>query len=360
MEESFKNKLKSALAAHWKLVIENEDDSNYHAGLSETIHTLIHSATKTYRYPVITQLLAKLVNPQLDCRCIQATREHGVNDSFDARSVCHEVVVPWEFANNSPLGGSREPYINNPLRVQEFSEQYRSGQKNKAHWDLLVSLFSYLESNPDALELAFRQALLEVKRLQKDLVIQYPIPLRLSLFGTLRYVNAFLAKKSGGERLQLICYALMNGLAAHWGIWTEVRTSKINASDTSEKKAGDVVCYKDGEIVLAIEVKDQDLTLELLESFIRNARIDNVSELLAFVNWKNLGAKQALQTKIDSEFANGMNIYAVDAMEFLSLALVLMGEDGRKSFIECVCSGLDTMNCSFATKKEWARILGDN
>jgi hypothetical protein len=66
-----------------------------------------------------------------------------------------------------------------------------------------------------------------------------------------------------------------------------------------------------------------------------------------------------LQPRIKSEFANGMNIYAVNAEEFLSLALVLMGEEGRKTFIQCVCNGLEVMNCSFATKKEWAKILSD-
>ena len=158
--------------------------------------------------------------------------------------------------------------------------------------------------------------------------------------------------------MQLVCYALMYGLKMQWGLWDDVKTSKVNASDTSDRKAADVVCTKDGVIALAIEVKDQDLTLELLDSVIRNARIEKVRELMAFVNWKNPAIETTLHPRLQSEFANGLNIYIVNAFGFLSHTLALLGEDGRKHFMQGICNGLDTMNCSFATKKEWATILG--
>lgn len=357
MEESFKSKLKTTLQSHWEHVLAVELDLVYHPYLASTIRQLLHSPIKSYRYPVLTQLLAKLTNPALDARCIQAARTSSSIGSFDARSVCHEVVVPWEFANNSPLGGSREPYVNNPLRGNEFSAAYRKDKKNKAHWDLLIDLFEYIEAHPEETEAALLQALLEVKLLQREITIDYPIPLRLSLFTTLQFVKTFLAKKSGGERLQLVCYAAMYALKEHAGLWDEVHTSKINASDASEKKPADVVCLKDGVTVLAVEVKDQDLTLELLESAIKTARIEHVSELMAFVNWKSPQLADLLQPRIKSEFANGMNIYVVKAEEFLSMTLILVGESGRRNFIDGLIKGLDVMNCSFRTKKEWADIL---
>ena len=359
MEESFKSRLKHVLQKNWEEVLEADDGAVFHPILASNIRTLLHSDTKTYRYPVVTQLLAKLTDPALDTRCIQATRTVRTEGNFDARSVCHEVVVPWEFANQSPLGGSGEPYINNPLRVPEFSSDYRAKQKNKAHWDLLIELFEYIESNPTETKNAFLQALIEVRRLQQALLIEYPIPLRLSLFVTLQCIKAFLNKKSGGERLQLMCYALMFALMEHSHLWDEVKTSKINASDASERKPADIVCLKKGEIVLAVEVKDQDLTLELLESAIKTARIDNVKELMAFVSWKNPDLVNLLQTRIQTEFANGMNVYVVNAEEFLSMVLVMVGENGRRHFIEGVCKGMETMNCAFQTKKEWAKILSE-
>lgn len=357
MEESFKSRSDSLLHKEWQHVLAAKDGAVFHQGLDEVLGTLLRSKTISYRYPVITQLLAKCTDPELDCTCIQATREPVTAGNFDARSVCHEVVVPWEFSNECPLGGSKEPYINNPLRVPEFSDTYGTKQKNRAHWQLLIELFQHIEKNPkDALP-AFRQALMHVKAIQLEQHLDYPAPLRLSLLATLNAVRQFLSQKSGGERLQLVCFALMSALKTHWGIYDEVNTAKINASDAAGRRPADVTCMKDGETVLAIEVKDRDLTLELLESSIRNARIDNVRELMAFVNWKSTPPTNAFEQRIQEEFGKGMNVYVTSSEEFLTLNLMLLGEDGRKVFVKEMCEGLETMSVPFIAKREWARIL---
>ncbi len=358
MEESFRSKLKATLGTTWNEIL-TEPEEEYCPELVSLIRELLHSKTKSYRYPVITQLLAKVVNPTLDTRSIQVTKVNDGQGKFDARSVCSKVVVPWEVENNCPLGGSNDPYVNNPLRGEEFSKAYSSNKKDVTHWLLLVELFDYVENHPEIAFNAFKQALLEVKRIQQGMNLEYPIPLRLSHLAVNQSIVSLLSTKSGGERLQLVCYALMFGMKTQWNIWDEVKTSKINASDRSERKAADVVCIKDGVTMLAIEVKDQDLTLELLDNVIRTARVENVRELMAFVNWKNPSTESTLHTRLQAEFANGMNIYVVNALEFLSFSLALLGEEGRKQFVIGVCRGLEIMNCSFATKREWAKILAE-
>ncbi|MCF8258010.1 MAG: restriction endonuclease, SacI family [Flavobacteriales bacterium] len=359
MEESFKSQLDSLLRKEWKKVLDAAEDVTFHHGLDETLGTLLRSNTVSYRYPVITQLLAKCANPSLDCTCIQATREPVTKGNFDARSVCHEVVVPWEFENECPLGGSKEPYINNPLRVSEFSTSFGSKQKNKAHWNLLIELFTHVEGHPKETLPALRQALMHVKAMQLEQRIDFPAPLRLSLLATLNAVREFLAQKSGGERLQLVCFALFSSMKERWGIFDEVHTAKINASDTAGRRPADVTCTKSNRTVLAIEVKDRDLSMELLESSIRNARLDNVSELMAFVKWKNAPAIAPFDKRIQEEFGKGMNVYVVDSEEFLTLMLTMLGEDGRKVFVQEMCAGLEVMAVPFITKKEWARILSN-
>lgn len=95
--------------------------------LIESIHRAINSATKSYHYVLPTQLIAKLADPSLDCRCLQVAR--GGQGAFDARTIAHKVVVPFDQSNNNVLGGSPEPYVNNPLRVPEVSAQYRKLRK---------------------------------------------------------------------------------------------------------------------------------------------------------------------------------------------------------------------------------------
>lgn len=79
----------------------------------QAISASTNSNTLTYRYVLPTQLLAKFIDPSLDCRALQARSPRP--GAFDARSVCHKVIVPFDRENNRVLGGSAEPYLNNPV-----------------------------------------------------------------------------------------------------------------------------------------------------------------------------------------------------------------------------------------------------
>src|SRR5438552_3214789 len=81
------------------------------AELVACIRRCINARRKTYRYVLPTQLLAKLADPTIDCRCLQASR--GDAGAFDARTVAHGVIVPFDRDNDKVLGGSAEPYVSN-------------------------------------------------------------------------------------------------------------------------------------------------------------------------------------------------------------------------------------------------------
>ena len=348
--------LKRVLGILW-LEINDSDGSDFCPELKDTLITIINSDTMTYRYAPITQLLAKSVYPALDCRCIQKNRSRITLGNFDARSVCHKVIIPWEAEIDRPLGGSKEPYTNNPFRVHEFSEALGSNQKNKKHWSLLVGLFQYIEDNPEISGPALRQVILEIKKARETQVVEYPSIPRISLFGGMKLVADFLAVKSGGERLQLICYALMLAMKDKFGLYDDVKTAKINAADTYDRKPADVVCYKSNEIVMAIEVKDTNLDTHMFESSVRNSRFSSVKELMFFVRNDHPFDISSFRTKIDSAFTSGVNVYIVNHEEFLASIFMLIGEEGRTVFASCVVEAMDVMNVSFNTKKDWANLL---
>jgi len=109
------------------------DDEN----LLNLIRSVVKSKTKSYHYVLPTQIVAKLAEPSLDCRCIQAGRA-GIG-SFDARSVADEVIVPFDQKNDRVLGGSPEPYVNKPLRCEEFSGDFAINKKtNKIGMDCVL------------------------------------------------------------------------------------------------------------------------------------------------------------------------------------------------------------------------------
>jgi hypothetical protein len=115
------------------------------ADIAAAIVRSINSKTKTYRYVIPTQILAKVVEPALDCRSIQEGA--SLAGAFDGRTICHSVIVPFDRANHNVLGGSTEPYVNNPLRIASVTAAFRGAQKNKEGFDDLCLVLDFAQAN---------------------------------------------------------------------------------------------------------------------------------------------------------------------------------------------------------------------
>ena len=86
----------------------------------QLISDVILGTHLTYRYILITNLLAKAVNSHVHPLTLQAGAAHS--GAFDARSLCHKVFVPFERKYlNGKLGRSNEPFLNKPARFTELS-----------------------------------------------------------------------------------------------------------------------------------------------------------------------------------------------------------------------------------------------
>lgn len=325
--------------------------------LNERLEKIFGSKTKTYQYAVITQLLAKLVDPAKDARCIQKLEGDSDPSRFDARSLCSKAVVPWEREVGSPLGLKDDPYVNNPMRVSDFALIYQHKQKDKKAWAELVALFEYVQSHPAIVRQLLLQTLLAVKVLREGQTVKFPTPQRASLQDTLSATHAFLRTKSGGARLQVVGFAVFDAIRKTWGIFDEVTTSSVNASDASSGKPADIVCRRKGEVVMACEVKDRDLNIEMLHGTITNARLEKVGELFALIRGKDASHEKEMTTRIDREFKHGMNVYLLESDSFLALVLALIGEAGRQHYLKSIEEGMVIMNLPFESRRDWAKLL---
>jgi len=74
----------------------------------------------TFKYILITGLLAKYTEPRIHPRVLQASTE--LQEAYDARSLCHFVVVPFEKAHGNLFGLSNEPFVNKPARHPEHDK----------------------------------------------------------------------------------------------------------------------------------------------------------------------------------------------------------------------------------------------
>ena len=111
-EETLIVKCRKALPLAWQNAVDkignavSTPDRNLDDKLQKAIYNCVNSKTKTYRYVLPTQLLAKVADISVDCRSLQATGQR--KGAFDARSICDDIVVPFDKENDNVLVLQRE------------------------------------------------------------------------------------------------------------------------------------------------------------------------------------------------------------------------------------------------------------
>lgn len=322
------------------------------------IHDCLQSATLSYHYVLPTQLLAKAVNPALDAHAVQAG--YPGTGAFDARSIAHDVIVPFDRDHERVLGGSPEPYVNNPLRVPGITPDYRGPQKNKADWDKLVMILDAVEasSDPAFARTVFDQVLVEIYRILDRVTVAYPTPSRISLERTNQLIDEFLAAKSGGKRMEAVCTAVFRIIGKKFALFDEVRREKVTSADMSTGMAGDIECLLNGRVVLVVEVKDREITLVQLDTTLDAVRARHITELLVIAeHGKEAQSEDTIDARIRSEFTSGQNVYVVRFAEFALGILILFGEDGRVEFLNEVGAELERVNARIEHRRAWADLL---
>ena len=322
------------------------------------IYAALTGGDLTYHYVLPTQLLAKSVNPALDARSLKAKFQSA--GAFDARTLAHKVIVPFDAANHMVLGGSSEPYVNNPLRVDGITEEHTGNRRSKKEWKNLIDILDHVEKDETGLEapLFLRQTLIEILRLSQDAKVVYPAPARVSLAKCLSVVDKYLSEKSGGERPETLATALLRVFGKKTNYFDKVERDKVNAADKSSGRLGDIECYSGGQIVLLTEVKEQKLTITQFEASREKAREGKIRELLFITQLGLDNDFQAVsEERQGQEFSSGQNIYFLSIKDFCPPLLIILGEFGRSDFLREVGAELDKTSAAIKHRKAWALLL---
>lgn len=305
--------------------------------------SLSEKNNKSYRYVLPTQLLAKVSDPSLDCRCLQEKADSP--GSFDPRSICSKVVSPFERSHwEGVLGRSADPYVNNPLRVEYLDRRDKKSKQKPEMWELLCDIVERVETENSAsfTEACLKQVLKEIYALLQTARILYDVPLRVSLPNVMAAIRLFGAEKSGGDRTLALTTALFQvigqNLAEADG---RIRRGKINESDAASGQAGDIEWTgPSGAPRCLVEVKDKPVTLSDLEEKLVLARAKGFEEVF-FISGRGQGTDSTLSAHIARDFASGQNVYVFDLAQFAEPLLAVLGEKVRRDFLHLVGAQLD-------------------
>lgn len=295
--------------------------------IGRVIAEILRGSHKTYKYILFTALLAKATNEDIDVLSIQA----GDNSSgaYDARSLCHKVVVPFEreYVPHS-LGDSNEPYLNKPARFERLSlnNAVRSGNDKDILSHLVEILpqiktkeeaFKYLSSAIDVLQQISREyeQKFEIKGVQVPDENTQVI---------LDYIDRATEKACEGETCPLIVSSLESLCFPN----NEVVAHNVNECGASSKEVGDIDIYSkssssDDGLVLtsAIEVKDKDFSEQDLQHAISKFSSANILHSL-FVYGKKANFDSVAINQLAARYGRlGTYCAVISIMDYSKLRL---------------------------------------
>lgn len=319
---------------------------------------LIDSRGVAIRYALPTQLLGKATDAKLDCLCLQKRNQKG-NSAWDPRSFSKKVTAPWVIANQKVLGTSVEPYVGNPLRVPRLQSD-PGPVKDQDDWIGLYKILHEVQEKNDPMFTldALRWTLRSIKRKLAENTFEFVIPERVSLEQTRQTIGQFLKEGSGGDRGLAVAAALFQTFGKFLGLYSKVTRHMINASDASTGATADIECFDvDGNLKLAVEVKERSLTLTDVKAGLIKARKESVQGLL--FNSPTIKAVDAeeIAELFDKTWASGTNLYQLSIDELIKVGLTLTGEAGRKDFLENVGIQLNEFNTQPKNRQRWKQFL---
>ena len=99
----------------YRALADARKPSKHPSKVSSLIDFVLDNTHLTYKYILVTALASKAADESINPLALQAGS--ALPGSYDARSVCHGVIVKFEMTElGKALGGSNEPYLNKPAR----------------------------------------------------------------------------------------------------------------------------------------------------------------------------------------------------------------------------------------------------
>ena len=325
----------------------------------EDIATVLNTSGKTYPYALLTQVLGCVVVPEYDPKSIQKgcreSNDISEEASWDARSLAHGVVVPWNQQVEYPLGDSNEPYLNNPLRFPYFDDAMRRAQRRKDKFDALLRVLQFCADQPALRRAVLNEIIAAGKRRLAVATIVFSPPMRLDTARLADLIQQFLEVCSGGLRLQVVVCAMFRAEAK--GAYNiEVKTDRPTVADAAAMTGADVRITRDQNLEMLVEVKDRAISASDITGSIKKARAAAATELkIVFAHDAHI--ENELIALAAREFSNGMTVSLIPWRDLFAGYLAISDVNSRSRILRAVGDLLNELSASQEHKIHWRDLL---
>lgn len=283
----------------------------------------------TYRYILLTNLLAKATNGRANGLALQAGA--ALRGAFDSRSLCHKVVVDFDRDPDQlagKLGRSNEPYLNKPARYPALTtaNAVRRGY-DRAILEKCIDILSGLRDSADA-----RSALLDAIHftLQRESLIGEAAELEgdATLHKVLsKFVGAAVAQSCDGETCPIIVGLAFFLLSKGINSPLKIKVHPVNQAGSSSNEVLDVDVFREENLICAAEVKDKEFNANDVDHAARKAAQARLRAFYFVCGPRSQGAILGAEfiDKIADE--RGIRVSFVDVQQFFATCLGLAPGD---------------------------------
>lgn len=297
------------------------------------IRTIIQGKHLTFRYILVTALLGKATNPNINTLALQAGA--NVEGAYDARSLCHGVLVPLERQLLSrSLGGSNEPFLNKPARfpIISPSNAVRAGKDR----ELLLILHKVL-SEIETHEQAFGGLCIAVHYAIERQTTKFSPKLLESVDSHLKileFVEAFVTRSIEGQVAAILTGTVLSLYFDQFESF-EVIVHPVNQSGASSNEVADVDIKKNGKIFVAVEVKDKQFSEQDVDHAAFKASQYGLNSITFVIGasgaYIGLSLEQVAKTVL---FTRRVNVVFIDLVSFTRSIISLCPELSFLIFFE--------------------------
>lgn len=259
--------------------------------IAETVDmTMAGKGCLTYQYVLLTALVAKLANPQIDMLSLQV--DDASSGAYAPRTLCKEVIYPFQkqILFNALDGSNSDPLVNKPARYLRLSKS------NAARGDGKIVLDRLCDALPTLTELSDVRDTLDYMMSKLVLIARENKERKEAVSSAVRDTNtqelyAFLSdlldQGFGGAALVLASYALfLIQFPAEEGY--SIIPHPVNQSGASSRQRSDLDIELNGAPFLGVELKDKPFTSDDVARASDTAMSSGLKSLL-FVSGRHAG-----------------------------------------------------------------------
>ena len=328
--------------------------------ICQKIKTVLSGSHKTYKYVLVTGLLAKSTDEKVNALALQAGAP--IIGAYDARSLCHNILVPFErdFLQNA-LGGSNEPFLNKPARFTHLSSSNAVRKGNDKETLLtLIYIFENIETSDSAREyLSCALELLTERITELKVLNESTIKYNPTLVEIYEFIFLFLEKSFEGETCAIIVGALEKIHYRKIDPIYKVITHKVNQSGASSKETGDIDIFKGDIFIYSIEIKDKTFTeYDVEHAFNKVLKVNGKKGEFIYGPKATFDSKQVSQ-KLKEFEKKGFFTLLHDVFSYCRHTLMKIELYSKQEFIDALFETATEINCKEDTKK-WIQELLSN